>query len=134
MILALISLAFSGFLSSTLLPGSSEAAFIAFLFYYPSYFVISLIILSITNTLGSYTSFLLGRFLPNKKKLSDKAINIINKYGTPLLFFSFLPIVGDLLPVAAGFLRMSLWKSLIFIFIGKFVRYIFIGVTCLYFK
>ncbi len=123
MLLALISLAFSGFLSSTILPGSSEVAFIAFILYYKSYFFISLIVVSISNTLGSYTSFLIGMFIPNHRKLSDKAISLIKKYGTPLLFFSFLPIIGDLLPIAAGWLRLSLWKSLFFIFLGKFIRY-----------
>ncbi len=124
MLLALISLAFSGFLSSTILPGSSEAAFIAFLMYYKPYFLSGLIVVSISNTLGSYTSFLIGRFIPNNKTQSEKAINLIKKYGAPLLFFSFLPVVGDLLPIAGGWLRISLWKSLFFIFLGKFIRYI----------
>lgn len=131
MILSLISLAFSGFLSSTILPGSSEALFVAFLLHYPSYFILALIILSITNSLGSYTSFLLGMFIPKRKRVSEKAVAMIDKYGTPLLFFSFLPIIGDLLPIAAGWLRISILKSFLFIFLGKFTRYTVIGIITL---
>jgi membrane protein YqaA with SNARE-associated domain len=47
----------------------------------------------------------------------------MKKYGTPFLFFSFAPIVGDALPLAAGWLRLSPTKSIFFIGIGKFARY-----------
>ncbi|MBQ3033219.1 MAG: DedA family protein, partial [Deferribacterales bacterium] len=114
MFVLLSSLALSGFLSSTLLPGSSEAAFAVFLNYYPDYFIPAVIVITIANGAGSFTSFLIGRFFPKKSNISDKAIMYVEKYGTPLLFFSFLPIIGDLLPLAGGWLRLSIIKSLIF--------------------
>lgn len=85
---ALVSLTVSGFLSSTVLPGSSEAAFLAFLLYHPEYSVI------IANTAGSMTSFfLMIRFISHKKP-SGKALNMVSRFGTPLLFFSICPDSG----------------------------------------
>ena len=57
MFVLLSSLALSGFLSSTLLPGSSEAAFAVFLNYYPDYFIPAVIVITIANGAGSFTSF-----------------------------------------------------------------------------
>lgn len=122
MLYALISLAVSGFLSSTVLPGSSEAVFLAFLLHYPEYLIVALWVVTVANTAGSMTSFLLTRFIPHKQP-TKKALDMIGRFGTPLLFFSFTPIVGDMLPLAAGLLRLSVLKSLLFIMLGKFVRY-----------
>lgn len=126
MIIALISLAASAFLSSTILPGSSEAVFTAFIIYYPDYTIAAIITATAANTAGSLTSFLITYFIPHKKP-SGKALDLIKRYGTPVLFFSFAPIAGDLLPLAAGWLKLSVWKSALFIMLGKFVRYLAVG-------
>lgn len=68
------------------------------------------------------TSFLLGRFLPQKKHAAT-VVQKLQRYGTPLLFFSWLPLVGDALPLAAGWLRMPWAPSLLWIFSGKATRY-----------
>ncbi len=123
---ALVSLAVSGFLSSTVLPGSSEAAFLAFLLYYPEYSAAALVAVTIANTAGSMTSFLMTRFIPHKKP-SGKALNMVSRFGTPLLFFSFAPIAGDMLPLAAGWLKLPILKSVFFIMLGKLARYCAVG-------
>jgi membrane protein YqaA with SNARE-associated domain len=38
-----------------------------------------------------------------------------------------VPIIGDALCVAAGWLRLSLWESVLFMALGKFARYYLIG-------
>ena len=125
--LALLSLVVSGFVSATLLPGTSEAVLLAFLWLYPQQWGIAFILVGIANTAGSLTSYLLTRYLPHKNKNSnDKVLTAIRRYGTPLLFFSFVPIVGDALPLAAGWLRLPFWRCTLFIGLGKFVRYGFI--------
>ena len=131
MIFALIALVLSGFLSSTLLPGTSEAAFAAFLMYYPEYFILSVVSVTFANSLGSFTTLLIGGFIPNKKKHPDKAEKIIKMYGTPVLFFSFLPIMGDILPLVAGWLRVNKLSAFIFIAAGKFCRYCVIALVTL---
>ncbi|HDL4409339.1 TPA: DedA family protein, partial [Mannheimia haemolytica] len=51
------------------------------------------------------------------------------KYGVLVLLFSWLPIVGDIFCGIAGWLRFSLWQSILFIVIGKLLRYLFLLAT-----
>ena len=67
------------------------------------------------------TSYIIGRLFP--KKVSGKAIDWLTRWGVWALLFAWLPLVGDALPLAAGWLRISWLKSLLFIFIGKASRY-----------
>ena len=125
--LALFSLIVSGFTSATILPGSSEIALVAFLWLYPQNWGLAFVLITIANTAGSVTSYLLVRYIPHKKQIiSDKVSNAIHRYGTPLLFFSFVPVVGDALPLAAGWLHLPLKRCIFFIGLGKLVRYGFI--------
>jgi hypothetical protein len=55
------------------------------------------------NTLGGMSSWLIGRLIPQKKSLKGSAA--VRKYGAPVLLFSWVPVIGDPLCVAAGWLR-----------------------------
>ena len=121
--LPLFLLTLSAFTSATILPGSSEAALVTFLWKYPHAWFIALLLAGIGNTAGSMTSYALTRVIPHKKKFSEKYLHLLQKYGTSLLFFSFVPIVGDTLPLAAGWLRLPVWRCVFFIGLGKFSRY-----------
>ncbi len=125
--LALLSLIVSGFVSATLLPGTSEAVLLAFLWLYPRQWGLALMLVGIANTVGSFTSYLLTRYIPHKNEnTNNKVLSAVRRYGTPLLFFSFVPVIGDALPLAAGWLRLPLLPCILFIGLGKFVRYGFI--------
>lgn len=123
---ALWVLFFTGFLSATLLPGGSEASLLATLAtdnYLPS-----LIILVATagNTLGGLTNYWLGLLIPNRtrdEKHGHRAIAWISRYGYGALFFSWLPVIGDPICLAAGWLRMKFLPTVIIITLGKAVRY-----------
>ncbi|AUI86934.1 hypothetical protein BS333_11290 [Vibrio azureus] len=123
---ALWVLFFTGFLSATLLPGGSEAGLIAALSL-NQYSVISIIIVAtVGNTLGGMTNFWLGLWIPNKsqqEKHSHTALKWLAKYGYWGLLFSWLPIIGDPLCLAAGWLRMKFLPCLLLIFLGKAARY-----------
>lgn len=119
---ALASLALSAFISATLFPGASEAGQAAVIAAWPESWPSVLVVASVANTAGAMTSFLLGRFLPQKKHAAA-VVQKLQRYGTPLLFFSWLPLVGDALPLAAGWLRMPWAPSLLWIFSGKAARY-----------
>ncbi len=123
---ALWVLFFTGFLSATLLPGGSEAGLIATLSLdqFAVFWVV--VVATIGNTLGGLTNYFLGLWLPNRtesEKHGHKAIAWLQRYGYWGLFFSWLPIIGDPLCLAAGWLRMRFLPSLILIFIGKAARY-----------
>lgn len=122
---------FSAFISSTLFPGGSEAV-LAYLASESKFSIYLLIIVAtVGNTLGAMTSWGIGRLISirySTEKLSkasqQKAVERIQKYGSPVLLLSWLPIVGDPLCVAAGWLRIHWLWSLLFISIGKLLRYI----------
>ncbi|MDR0484402.1 MAG: DedA family protein [Alphaproteobacteria bacterium] len=122
MLWSLFLLAVSGFTSATILPGNSEVAFLLYLNYYPNSWFIALCVVSFANTLGSMSSYLITYFIPSQK-FSTKYVEYVKKYGSPLLFFSFVPIIGDALPLIAGWLKLSTFWCIFFIALGKITRY-----------
>ena len=115
----------SSFTSSTILPGSSEAVLTAtILSGAMDWERIALLVAVATlgNTLGGMTSWCIGRFLPEKEEWEQGA-RILRRWGTVALFFAWLPIVGDFLPVAAGWCRLPFWLSFWVMGIGRLLRY-----------
>lgn len=123
---ALWVLGFSGFLSATLLPGASEATLVATLNTQQYSAVSVVLVATLGNTLGGLTNYWLGLWLPNrtqKEKHGHKAIAWLSQYGYIALLFSWLPIIGDPLCLAAGWLRMRFLPCVALIAIGKALRY-----------
>ena len=129
----------SAFLSSTVLPGNSEIIFLTLVTprlwtgsHYFSLDIQSLLWTAIAgHTLGSLTTYALGRWLPtfNAPPQNAKLAWVLAKtqgYGSVMLFFSWLPIVGDLFCAVAGWLRLNWVMCLIFMTLGKIVRYVFL--------
>lgn len=131
-----VGLFISAFVSSTLAPGGSEAV-LAYLIVdgqYNSFYLVSLATLG--NTLGALTTYYLGYIASSKlqakkskKKHFDKAHELIQRYGSVALIFSWLPLIGDVLCLAAGWVKLNFLKSLCFITLGKFARYYLISLT-----
>lgn len=111
----------SSFLAATLLPGGSEVVLFGVLKLHPSQFWIALGVATLGNTLGGLSSYLIGRIIPQHKTL--KGLATLQRYGAPVLLLSWVPIIGDPLCVAAGWLRLNPWWSTLYIAIGKFLRY-----------
>ena len=111
----------SSFLAATLLPGGSEAVLFGVLKLHPGPFWEAIGVATLGNTLGGMSSYLIGRVIPRRKDLPGLAA--MQKYGSPALLLSWVPIIGDPLCVAAGWLRLNPWVSLLFIALGKFARY-----------
>lgn len=120
---ALALLVASAFTSATILPGSSEVVLVAFLEKYPDHHFIAWLFASIGNSVGATVSYVLGRLIPSKKEPSKRVQRYINKYGSSILLFSWIPFIGDALPIAAGWLRLKALPCIIFLFIGKTFRY-----------
>jgi membrane protein YqaA with SNARE-associated domain len=116
----------SAFLSATLLPGGSEAVLAYLAVADDHHPLLLLCIASIGNTLGGMSSWLIGRLLPAGRLQRPRlraAVARIRKYGSPMLLLSWVPIVGDPLCVAAGWLRVRWQWALLFIAAGKVARY-----------
>ena len=109
------------FLAATLLPGGSEAVLFGVLKAYPHLFWPALAVATLGNTLGGMSSYLIGRIIPQRRE--PKGLARVRAHGAVVLLFSWVPIVGDPLCVAAGWLRLDPWRPAAFIAAGKFARY-----------
>ncbi len=116
-------LALSAFTSATILPGSSEAALAVFMEQFANDIALGFVVVTIANTLGSVTSLWLGRMIPQKKKLGERTQKIINRFGSASMLLAWVPVLGDAFPVAAGWLRLSFWPCVVYLLIGKALRY-----------
>jgi membrane protein YqaA with SNARE-associated domain len=115
----------SSFLAATLLPGGSEAVLFGVLKLHPGEWWSAVGVATLGNALGGMSSYLIGRVIPPKQDLPG--LPAVQKYGSPILLLSWVPIVGDPLCVAAGWLRINPWLSLVFITLGKLARYLAIA-------
>jgi membrane protein YqaA with SNARE-associated domain len=135
---SLLSLFFSSFLAATLLPGGSEAVLFAVLKAYPDTLVLALCLATLGNTLGGMVSFYMGWLLPQRQgerieaghtqanalqSQQLKHVDKLRRYGTPALLLAWVPLIGDALCLAAGWLRLNYWQAALFMAIGKFARY-----------
>ena len=115
----------ASFIASTIVPLSSEAVLFGFLKLYPAEIVPALALATLGNTLGGLTSYAIGRLLPARiqTKLDPRAIARLRRYGSPLAFFAWLPIVGDALCIGAGWLRLNWISVTAFMAAGRLIRY-----------
>jgi membrane protein YqaA with SNARE-associated domain len=69
------------------------------------------------------TTYFLGRLIPNRK-VDNRALRALHRWGAPATFFAWLPLIGDALCAAAGWLRIRWWAALAFMAAGRLARYI----------
>ncbi|QDF95638.1 hypothetical protein CJ010_03280 [Azoarcus sp. DD4] len=111
----------SAFLAATLLPGGSEAVFAGLLHFRPDLVLPAIGVATLGNTLGGMTSYLLARLLPRKE--IPRRLEAVRRFGSVSLVLSWLPLIGDALCVAAGLLRLRWLPCLLWMALGKGVRY-----------
>jgi membrane protein YqaA with SNARE-associated domain len=119
----------SSFLAATLLPGGSELVLYGVLELHPEKKWAAIGIATLGNTLGGLTSYAIGRAIPRSKPMSGLAL--LQRYGSPALLLSWVPLIGDPLCVAAGWLRMNAVAATAFIAAGKLARYVAIAAIAL---
>jgi membrane protein YqaA with SNARE-associated domain len=123
----------SAFASATILPGSSEVVMTALVTAYPHLLWWALLVALAGNLLGCLLTFGMGyagqqgyaRFQRVRQQVDveNPRIQALRRRGPPALFLSFLPLVGDALVLAAGWLKMPFWHSMLWIALGKAARY-----------
>lgn len=111
----------ASFIAATLVPMSSEAVIFGVLKLHPDLYWPALGLATLGNTLGGFTTYLLGRYLATKKPA--RGLDAVARWGAPALLFAWAPIVGDALCVAAGWLRTNWIAVLFFQAIGRLARY-----------
>ncbi|EPR7715237.1 YqaA family protein [Enterobacter hormaechei] len=127
--LSLASLFANSFLSSTLLPGNSEVVLVAMLLSGVSQPWLLVLIATMGNSLGGLTNVILGRFFPlrEKSRWQEKAVGWLKRYGAATLLLSWMPVIGDLLCLLAGWMRISWGPVLFFLCLGKALRYVLLA-------
>tara|TARA_Y100000589_G_scaffold89995_1_gene84571 strand:+ start:72 stop:506 length:435 start_codon:yes stop_codon:yes gene_type:complete len=128
-----LGLLLTSFLAATFLPITSEVFLVSMLVlgYDP---LISLLYASVGNAAGGWLNYFIGRlgnpeWLKRLKISQDKILSWkskVQRFGHWLGLLSWLPLIGDVMATALGFFRSPWVPSFLFIFIGKFLRYLII--------
>lgn len=126
-----IGLFLACFLAATVIPLSSEVVFIGLLIAGANP-IFATIIATVGNTLGGMTGYLLGylgkwewleKYFRVKEENLKKCSSVVKRYGSVMAFFSWLPFVGDLIPIILGLMRTPSHKVALFMSLGKLTRY-----------
>ncbi len=124
----------ASFLASTILPFGSEGLVV--LLIYEKFNVWAVVLVaSLGNFLGACTSYYIGwkgrgfvkRYLKIDPEDIEKAEKYFAKYGSYLLLFTWLPVIGDGFTVVGGLLRLKFWIFSVYVFTGKFMRYLVVA-------
>lgn len=118
------------FLSATLLPMGSEPLVFGVVQLNPDMFWPAIFVATLGNTLGGALDWWLGygahrvadRF--EHRRFHARALDWLRQLGPKACLLAWLPLVGDPLCSVAGWLRMPLGPCLVYMAIGKFLRYL----------
>lgn len=129
--LGILGLFLISFIASSLYPLGSEVFVAMFVkLGYDKYLI--LLVATLGNTLGTLSTYAIGyfgaSFILNSKfkesiKKAKKYVEFTKRFGSLCAFFTFLPIIGDIFALALGVTRYNLAKMIIFVTLGKALRY-----------
>jgi membrane protein YqaA with SNARE-associated domain len=117
------------FVSATLLPMGSEPALFGLLQLNPDLFWRAVFTATAGNTLGGMVDWWMGygahqavdRYRHSSTHI--KAIEWLERLGPKACLLAWLPVIGDPLCAVAGWLKLSFWPCVVYMAIGKFLRY-----------
>ena len=123
------------FLASTLVPLGSEWLLAVLLIngFEPSMVVA---VATVGNSCGALSTYAIGlwggpflvqRILRISPENQQRAECYFNRYGIWTLLFSWLPVIGDPLCLAGGVLRTGVWRFILLVTVGKFIRYLVVA-------
>lgn len=122
------------FVSATLLPLGSEPAVFAVVKANPAMFWPAIFVATVGNTLGGAVDYFLGyrAKVAFAKERQSRWFGWLKKYGAKTMLLSWVPGVGDPLCTLAGWLHLPFWPSVMYMAIGKFMRYVTMTAVLLY--
>ncbi len=128
---------FVSFLAATLVPLGSEF-FVATMTVSGYNVWLIFVIATIGNTCGSIINYYIGklgmnfifsRYIKVDSDKQQKSEKIYQKWGSPILFFAWIPIIGDPLTVVAGVFKLNLYIFIFWVVLGKAFRYFLVIMT-----
>ena len=123
----LATLFVAAFVSATVLPANSEIVLLAVLRSFPERTLEAIVIATLGNTLGGATTYGIGRLLPHRAAPSARALAWVRRYGALTLLLSWVPLIGDALCLAAGWLRVPFRAAMLAMAAGKLARYLVVA-------
>lgn len=144
------------FVSATLLPLGSEPAVFGLVKLNPHLFWPAVLVATAGNTLGGAVTWWMGlgagqafhavahrrKMLANastdpepppRSPAHQRASDWLKRYGAKACLLSWLPVAGDPLCAAAGWLQLPFWSCVLYMAIGKFARYVTMTAALLWF-
>lgn len=118
---SLVSLFAAAFLAATLVPMSSEVVLFGVLELHPGLAWPAIGVATLGNTIGGMTTYAIGRFVAQRKPLSH--VEAVRTWGAPALLLAWMPLVGDALVLAAGWLKVNWIAAAALQAAGRFARY-----------
>ncbi len=117
------------FISATLLPLGSEPVVFGLVKLNPGLFWPAILVATAGNTLGGALDWWIGygahkvvdKYKPHSHH--GRALRWLEKLGPKACLLAWLPLVGDPLCAVAGWLKFSFWPCVLYMAIGKFLRY-----------
>ena len=129
-------MAMASFLAGTFVPFSSEAVMGALLVTTDMNPMLTIISGTIGNVLGSMFNYYIGRtgsveqisrWMHIKEKRLVRTRDYVEKKGSWIAVFSFLPIFGTAISISLGILRANVWGVMLWSLTGKFLRYVIVA-------
>lgn len=131
-----IGMALAAFLAGTFVPFSSETVLGALIIATSMDPVLTVLSATVGNVLGSMANYYIGRvasvgqisrWMHVKERRLFRVRDYVEKHGSWIATFSFLPAFGTAISIALGILRANVWGVLMYSTLGKLGRYIIVG-------
>lgn len=112
-------------LSATLLPLGSEPAVFAVVKANAALFWPALLVATAGNTLGGIINYWMGAGAKRvfAKERQTRWFGWLQRFGAKTMLLAWLPGIGDPLCLLAGWLKLPFWPCVLYMAIGKFLRY-----------
>jgi membrane protein YqaA with SNARE-associated domain len=114
------------FVSATILPMATEPVLFGFVKLNPELFWPAIVVATIGNTLGGMVTYYMG-YGAHELLAHDKPsvhLRWLQRLGAPVLLLSWVPLIGDALCAMAGWLRLAWRPVLLWMALGKFIRFV----------
>ena len=128
-----LGLFFASFLAATIIPFLSSEALLSLMIVNQYSLGTVLLVATIGNWLGGLSCYYigwLGKWDLIEKHLKIKVVTLerlkpkVDRWGAPIAFFCWIPVIGDPLAVGLGLFKTNPISVALWILIGKGIRYL----------
>lgn len=134
-----LGLFLASFIESTLIPFATEPIIVLMIFKNFNPYII-IVVGVIGGYFGSLINYHIGKkgmelINSGKLKIKEKTLNrakkLYERWGAPILFFSWVPIIGDPLTIIPGIFHLKIRYFTFWVILGKTIRYAILVKTAL---